>query len=329
MAHLLSTVKKTSIYTILLLAFLFVLPTSSIGQSNPLRGVWLNFPCGFSDCSVLGAISHGQQQCAVALTSNDCDLFNNPNQAYYGVLSFAAQPGAQGTGTGLYAGFSVNCISPAVHTSAGSVLVLQYANYSEITYHNVSNFKTIGQAIYIDNTTGWPCPGVLNNDGYDGQLPSFFQNTTIQAFELRVVGICSCGNGSPLNGGNPIINDVSVTVFQKTQLVMNYRVFSATTTIFRFVAYQNVPALQTTTVVVNWMATNQTGATCGVLDSCVQSGTSSSCIITVGSTSCPFVTVTFPHAFVGTPTVMVASGNFALSTVVLPTGNIPLFHTQL
>ena len=294
-------------FIIPILGFSF-LPITGIAPVQ-VPGQWENFPCGQTNCN-----------CSIN-SGDECQLFNN--EAYYGIYSISPD-GNLGNAGGLSAGFSVDCVSPATPTTGGSVLYLQYANYSLGTvWDNVTNFKTIGSTIYIDNTLGWDCPGHLENNTA-GNLPMFALNTTVHGFIFRVIGACGCAGSG--NAGKPVLTNVNVLIFQAVLSTISFRIAATFTNRFVYTASLSYPALGSTTINSRWIATNQTASSCGFLsDVCIQSGTAS-CVITVST--CPSTTVNFSVSFSGAPQV-VMSPSTAPTTRILQVAAINIFATEL
>lgn len=291
-----------------LLALLLLIPIftgfTTTGTGSIQLGQWTNYPG--NPFTLTTTFPNGTQICdgfpgvsscvcdlphinTVPSVGDACELFNSPN--------YRAEIFTNGPQNGLSVGFSLNCINPAIHTNGGSVVYLEYANYSFTTWANVSNFKIVGASIYIDNTNSFPCPGTLAND--IGSIPA----TSSDGYEFRIVAVCGCtGFGS---SGNPILNNVQVDMFRSTGQLIGIQMLGFTTAHFLWRAQTISPVTSSTTVTLNWIATNQTSATCGIIagvnDECIQSGTST-CSIGAGTSACSTVTVTFSHTFTGTVT---------------------------
>src|SRR5437899_804228 len=93
------------------------------------------------------------------------------NTSYRGMLRSSSGGGESGFRAGLQAG----CVNPS--NTVGATLQLQYANYSDTTHTNSSNFANIlGASIFIDNSANWPCPGSLESG--DSALPTLTTNPT-------------------------------------------------------------------------------------------------------------------------------------------------------
>src|SRR5207249_10621936 len=76
------------------------------------------------------------------------------NASYRGLVIALKSSGSIG---GLLVGLTVTCVNPS--NTAGANLQLQYANYSDTTHSNSSNFVNIGISQLIDNSANNHCPG--------------------------------------------------------------------------------------------------------------------------------------------------------------------------
>jgi hypothetical protein len=237
-----------------------------------------------------------------------CQLFNDPY--YSGIYPYV--------GTALSVHFQVNCVKPALPTTGGSVLYLQYANYtfSDVppVWENVSNWKILGSTIYIDNTLNWPCPGVLVNT-IAGFLPAIGSGT-VNAYQFRVVGVCSCNATTP-NAGNPILNNVQVNLLVQSKAPYAIQATGFTTAHFLWLPIAPTSLGTATTVTIGWIASDGTT---------VQVGTSS-CTIPVASDRCTTQTVNFGIAFAGTP-VVTTQIKLNPQISVTSVGSITLFSTH-
>jgi len=290
-------------------------------------GQWNNFPCGQPDCSISPPGYAGGIACSVGPLSNitisggagdQCQLFNSA--AYWTVIP---TPGA-----GLVVNLEVNCVSPATPTTSGSVIQLQYANYSRTStlWENSTNFVLVPnfQAIYIDNTLGWDCPGTLVSTS-SVAIPS--SAAPGNAYVFRAVGVCGC-DSTTKNGGNPILSTISLQVQQGFRRIFTPVLVTHTTTAFSFQMVTNIAVTTTTTVNVSWLSTNQTTTACGVADMCIQSGTTS-CSITVGNSNCSSTTLTYPTAFTGTVEVELTTLTSVGGNVVINIGTYVMFATHV
>jgi hypothetical protein len=255
-------------------------------QTFTQLGVWQNMPSGVTE--LMG------------------------NTSYRGLLITRSSAGEGGISVGL----GVNCITPS--NTVGAILQLQYANYSDTTHVNTTNFVNIGIPIPIDNSANNPCPGAL--EGLSANLPSINTNPVI--FVFRVVG--SNGGGA---GDNPRFSSMNVYVLQLLRKAYIPVIVSHGTTTFTYQIQSTTPLGSTTTVNAIWISTNQTGPTvCGTGDLCIQSGTTS-CSISAGAANCATTTVTYGTAFSGTVEVSLIPTTSGASTV-LPIGTISLLSAQ-
>jgi len=226
------------------------------------------------------------------------------NTSYRGVLASRSSGGSSGLAVGLVVG----CVNPS--NTPGATLQLQYANYSDTTHLNSSNFVNVGilTSILIDNSANQPCPGLLESN--TNGLPNINLNPTL--FEFRVVG--SAGGGP---GDNPRFSSVSVYVIQTAYRIPTVVVSTRSTTAFTAFVYTiwQVPA--TITENFDWIASSN-----GVL---VESG-ANSCSISAGSNSCS-VSTTFGTIFGTTPNVVCTSRN-AEASISIPIGTISLLSAQ-
>jgi len=273
----------------IILSLCFGLIYSGSGSSGAVTtGIWHNFPCGSISC-----YDGVTNNCGVGGSQDTCELMNS---TFYRGTVFVP------TTASLAVGFEVGCVTPATPTLAGSVLYLEYANYSLVSYLNTSKFQILSSApgsIYIDNTNGWPCPGILMSDTLF-TLPAVIP-TGVNGFIFRVVGVCSpCPVGG--NAGNPKLSFVRLIFSHSLQSIATTTIATIATTNFKWEGVLSLPRTVSTTISIRWIASNQT-LTCGLTDSCSQEG-SSSCVIAVKATTCALTTVTFTNAFSGTPAVI-------------------------
>jgi len=284
------TAKASFILAIIALLVGFVgwgIPNSGGGGSSsagvPL-GTWTNMP--FSQTELMG------------------------NTSYRAVLRFTTASSA------VTVELEVGCISPS--NTIGATLQLQYANFTAVTNTNTSLFVNLGNAIPIDNSVNFPCPGVLL-DGTPGGLPPNISNP---AYEFRVVG----SNGGGI-GDNPRFSFVSVLIHQQVQPLFQLRKAAVSTTSFTTVALLEyaTSAVAGQVVSFDWIAVNDTGTSCLSLSACIQHGTNS-CTIPLNGFTCNVVT-TFGTAFTNTPNVVV-SPNTAVGTKQLTVGTISLLSAQ-
>lgn len=344
---------RLTFYT-LLLAFLSVSMTfiifSSVAQSTLScpPGQFVNFIGTSSDSCATPAVQLGQWTsfpnpnagnvvyqnggtsgiaCSVGILTNktfgggpgdNCELFNTRN--YEAIVSPIGTTGQSAISIDM----SVGCVSPAVHTSQGSVLYLQYANYTASTnlWENTTNFVFVPgqQAIYIDNTNGWDCPGTLQSTTF---LTMPVTPAPGNGFIFRVVGVCGC-NSTTVNAGNPILSSVSLLLESNlASPIYTSTPFAISTTGFRYQGSTNLLALSATNVNIQWIATNSTVF--------VQSGsTSAICTIAIGQVKCSSSTITFPIAFIGTPHVVTSvTAPFAGNPVLTPLGSVDFFRTHV
>ncbi len=310
----LSTAPKLWSTGLILTLFITLLPFSigsGGGNAGTPLGTWTNFPCGGTNCN------------CPSFGVDACQLMNNPQ--YLGIYSISTDS-VRGDAAGLQAGFQVSCVQPATPTTGGSVLYLQYANYSLTSYLNTSNFLTIGSSIYVDNTNGWPCPGILQND-MAGTLPSLTNDLNTHGFIFRIIGVCGCSGIG--NAGTLRITNVNVIVYQRLTATFHIRLASRTTTKFIYLIYASLPAPVASVITNDWIATNETSASCSLLsDVCIQSGTSS-CTIPVGGFSCPSTTVNFAVTFSTAPAVVMTLTNVAPWTLPIQVSSINVFATPL
>jgi hypothetical protein len=228
------------------------------------------------------------------------------NSSYRGLVVTRSSSGE----SGIQVGLSVGCINPS--NTVGATLQLQYANYSDTTHVNATNFVNIGSPVFIDNSANWPCPG--NPEAIGGTFPAINSNPVI--FILRAVG--SGGGGS---GDNPRFSSVNVYAIQSTTRIVSTVVSSRTTTSFTAFVYTTYPLTATTTENFDWIASNSTA----LVGTDTQHG-SNSCSITAGLSSCS-VSTTFATPFIGTPSVVLTSRNPAV-TISIPLGSLNLLQAQ-
>jgi hypothetical protein len=210
---------------------------------------------------------------------------------------------------------AVNCIIPS--KTAGAKLQLQYANFSDSTHTNITNFVSISNMIVsIDNSPGSPCPGTINNS-LSFSLP--LQTVNPSDYWFRVIG--SGGGGL---GDNPRFSSVSVIASVVFNRYASAIVSSSSSTSFTTLIDVTLPLASATTENFFWIASNSTNLTCTV-GSCIEEG-SNSCSIAIGATQCAVVT-TFATAFTGTPSVVAVSKN-ARTLQELPSGSINLMSAQ-
>jgi len=226
------------------------------------------------------------------------------NTSYRGVLASRSSGGSSGLSIGLIVG----CVTPS--NTPGATLQLQYANYSDTTHLNVSNFVNVGilTNVLIDNSTNSPCPGLLESN--TNGLPNINVNPTL--FEFRVVG--SGGGGL---GDNPRFSSVSVYVIQTAYRIPTVVVSTRSTTAFTAFVYTTWQVPATITENFDWIASSN-----GVL---IESG-ANSCSISAGSNSCS-VSTTFGTIFGTTPNVVCTSRN-AEASISIPIGTISLLTAQ-
>lgn len=256
-------------------------PSSGSVQTFTQLGVWKNMPSAVTE--LMG------------------------NTSYRGILKTGSSVGE----SGIFVGLSVGCITPS--NTVGAMLQLQYANYSDTTHTNSSNFANIGGVVFIDNSANWPCPG--NLEGQQIVLPSLPGNPTL--FIFRVMG--SVGGGQ---GDNPRFSSVNVYLLQSARNTPTVIVTGITTAHFLYQISTDYSLATTTTENLEWIATNATGAVVNE----IQHGTSS-CSIPSGNSVCPTTTVTFATVFIGTPDVVATTKN-ASGAVTIPIGAISLLLAQ-
>jgi hypothetical protein len=318
-------------FDIVLLIAVIALGVGFIGWFQPIHdttnlGQWNGFP-NPNGLLTYSNISMGSTAiaCSVGVLSNKtlsggagdyCQLFNS--SGYWTVL---APPSTNGI---IQVTLEVGCVSPAIPTMGGSVLYLQYANYtaSSNLWENTTNFIFLPgqQAIYIDNTLNWDCPGTLVSQS-NVNLPS--SALPGNGFIFRVVGVCSC-NSTTSTAGNPILSFVSIIVrIQLDSPIFVAEPFAILTTSFKYQGSTNIAVSASTNVNVQWIATNN-----GVV---IQSGTTSAiCTIPINSVKCSSSTITFPVAFASTPNVVVSViAPFAGNPIIIPIGTYDFFRTQL
>jgi len=206
------------------------------------------------------------------------------NTSYRGLIITASSSGE----SGLRIGLIVNCINPSNHV--GALLQLQYANYSDATHTNSSNFldpsNGVTGNIHIDNSANNPCPGILESTVF--ALPAININPTI--FEVRVIGTGGGGIGD-----NPRFGAVTVYILLNMNKFFDTVVSARSTTSFTAFAYViGSPPSANTVVNFDWVATNNF-----VLG---ESG-ANSCTILANTVSCS-VTTTFSPAFATMPNVV-------------------------
>jgi len=242
--------------------------------------------------------------CGVGNTSASiCELMGN--SSYRGLLLTRSSVGANGINVGL----QVNCINPS--NTVGAQLQLQYANYSDTSHTNSTNFVNIGSQVFIDNSANWPCQGVL--EATTGLLASI--NANPAAYEFRVVGIGGGGTGD-----NPRFSSVSIYIIQNIQRAFIFRNSAISITAFTEVVAITPQALvsASTVVVFDWIATNNFVAG--------QSGTAT-CTIAIGTGTCS-VTTTFAVPFVTTAPNVVVDSRSSMAVTSFPTGTINLLSAQ-
>lgn len=260
-------------------------------------GTWISMPPASS--------------CGTGNTSASiCELMGN--QTYRGILKSITSSGESGFNVAP----QIGCISPS--NTVGAMLQLQYANYSDTTHTNSSNFANVGAGIFIDNSAGWPCPGNLETTG--GSLPTLTTNPA--DFIFRYVGIGGGGSGD-----NPRFSSASVNIVQVARNLITGWATGITNVHFTgAIALAYALAAASTTENFQWFATNTTSTGCGLsTDNCWEHGTSSCAILT--TTSICSVTVTFTTAFTGTPGVIVNPTNTP-GLVSLSIGTISLLMAQ-
>ena len=234
------------------------------------------------------------------------------NTSYRAVLMVRTSGGS----VGLSAGLEVGCITPS--NTVGAQLQLQYANYSDTTHTNSSNFANLGMTVFIDNSANWPCPGTLENNV--GTLPAINLNPV--GYLFRVLGMNGGGSGD-----NPRFSLVSVYVTQSIIRTFIFGHLTPGTSSFLGFIQSNFPVTASTTPSFDWFATNasNTVPTCGTGDLCEQHGTNS-CTIAIAGSQCT-VTTTYGTAFTGT--VVVQMTGKQLGTIVsLSIGTIGLLQAQ-
>lgn len=314
--------------------------SSGAGSAGINLGVWNNFPnsTGLSYFNV--SMGTSGSACSVGILSNKtlaggagdhCELFNSAGYRQ-ALLIPTAQPES-----GISIQLSVNCITPATPTQSGTVLYIQYANYTINSalqvWENTSNFiLTNAPAVYIDNTNGWDCPGNGPLVGSPGLLPSFPANWCVNAgqcgFVFRVVAVCACnsnGGSDPLTAGNPRFASLGLLITQTVDQAYGANSFVITSTSFRYQGFSHYPVSVSTDVKVQWIATNN-----GVA---VESGVTGAGICTITTASpairCTSSVITFPVAFVGTPNVVVSVTSPIAAAFGLPLGSLTFFTTQI
>jgi hypothetical protein len=274
--------------------FAFILLVPILGLSFlPITGSLATLP----DANALGTW--------VNMPSNPTELMGN--MSYRSLIITRSSTGEGGLGIGLI----VNCLNPS--NTIGANLQLQYANYSDTTHTNSSNFldpsNGIGGHILIDNSANNPCPGRIDSPTF--ALPAINVNPTI--FEIRVIG--SGGGGI---GDNPRFAIVAAYIIQSMNKFFDTVVSSRSTTAFTAFAYVIGPAVSNSvTVNFDWVATNNFVA---------GESNSNSCVINAGTTSCS-VTTTFPIAFATTPNVVTTTRTPAAAYSILA-GIINLLQAQ-
>jgi hypothetical protein len=261
-------------------------------------GTWFNFPdinppCNPQPTGFAGA----------------CELLGN--SSYRGLLVTHSSFGENGLNVALVE----ECITPS--NTVGSQLQLQYANYSETTRSNSSNFVNIGGSDFIDNIND-PCPGVVTSG--TGVLPPISLNPS--DFLFRVIGYGGGGTGD-----NPRFSMVAVLISQAIGRIYQIQAAGITTAHFLWKPWSSYPLTTATTVTISWIGTNQTTTACGTNDNCIQSGTSS-CSIPAGTIACSsFTTVTFGTAFTGT-VIVTTTPQTTGALVSIPVGSISLLSAQ-
>lgn len=257
---------------------------------------------------------------STCVSDDACELMFNTS--YRGLLSVHSNSGVGGISIGL----EVGCTSPS--NTLGAILQLQYAQYIDdnpSAFHaNFTNFVNIGTPIKIDNSTGWPCPGVLEEPA--GTIPAYNPSSPccVEIYELRVKG--SGGGGV---GDNPRFSFVHVFVNQiaQTAIVADAKQKSlGAGTGFIWGSVSTLPAAASITVTVSWLSTNITSTNCGVLH-CWESGTSTDTIL-AGATLGNTVTVNYATTFTGTVKTLVSVQNPALAQGSIYDGDIDLLMAQ-
>jgi hypothetical protein len=252
-------------------------------------GTWRNFPSA-SRCS------------SGNYSSASCELMGNTSQR--GILYQRSTISAAGLSVDL----SVGCVTPS--NTVGAILQLQYANFSQATNTNTSNFVNIAGTIKIDNSVFWSCPGMLIAASA-GSLPNI-QGLRVP-YQFRVVG--SGGGGV---GDNPRFNSVNVIVHQIISRVVYFVTSSVTTTSFVTTASlltqpTSVPLVMT----FDWVALNTT----------TLHGTTTCSIVVLTASSCS-VTTTFSSAFAGTPSVLVSADAPGAGLMTLTIASISLLREE-
>ena len=195
------------------------------------------------------------------------------NTSYRGMLRSSSGGGESGFRAGLQAG----CVNPS--NTVGATLQLQYANYSDTTHTNSSNFANVlGASIFVDNSANWPCPGSLESG--DSTLPTLTTNPTV--FIFRVVG--SGGGGF---GDNPRFSFISTNIQQLALRLPTVVVSTRSTTAFTAFVYTEFPVVIATTENFDWLA-----STNGVL---LESGANSWCAGRTHSAPAPRVACRTPQ----------------------------------
>ena len=112
---------------------------------------------GTSKCPITVNVSHDMTSLGtwIGMPFNQTELMGNTT--YRGVLASRSSGGSSGLAVGLVVG----CVNPS--NTPGATLQLQYANYSDTTHLNSSNFVNVGVVanILIDNSANQPCPGQI------------------------------------------------------------------------------------------------------------------------------------------------------------------------
>jgi hypothetical protein len=227
------------------------------------------------------------------------------NTSYRGLLIIRSGQGA----SSLTVGLEVGCINPS--NTVGSTLQLQYANYSDTTHTNTTNFVNVAVGVLIDNSVNNPCPGIL--EANTGSLPNINANPVI--YEFRVVG-----SGGGDTGDNPRFSSINVYIAQNVQRGVAFRTSAISLTAFTEVVF-TIPQFNLAValgVTFDYIATNN-----GAL---VDSGTAT-CTIAVGTSSCSVAT-TFGTPFVAVTPNVVCNSRSAPIAIVLPIGTISLLSAQ-
>jgi hypothetical protein len=256
----------------------------------------------------------------VNMPANQTELMGN--SSYRGLLIASATGGESGIQVSLL----VNCINPS--NTVGAYLKLQWAFFNEVLNTNSSVFADAvngfpSGTVPIDGITMhgpdlYPCPGILQGDVFP--LPSNAGSHTI--FVFRVVGVGGGGLGD-----NPRFSSVQVAINQAVQRFFSPIIVLTTTTTFRWLAYSPFQVASSTTITIEWIATNITATACITLSNCIEHGTST-CTIPAGASNCgSSIIVTFTNAFSAAPDV-VATAKTAGSLATVPAGNIDLLLAQ-